>query len=178
MAVFVLDRKGRPLMPCSEKRARLMLERGRARVHRMVPFTIRLVDRLQEDSELQSTRIKLDPGSKITGIALVREQDTVSADTGEIVRAGTVLMLLELQHRGAAIRKALEQRRGHRRFRRTTLRYRPARFNNRTRPASWLAPSLQHRVDTTMSWVTRLCRLASPRHFSLSPRCTVWSRFG
>ena len=30
MAVFVLDRRKKPLMPCSEKRARIMLERGRA----------------------------------------------------------------------------------------------------------------------------------------------------
>jgi len=41
MAVFVLDKRKKPLMPCSEKRARLLLERGRARVHRLVPFTIR-----------------------------------------------------------------------------------------------------------------------------------------
>ena len=34
MSVGVLDRSGKPLMPCSEKRARLLLERGRARVHR------------------------------------------------------------------------------------------------------------------------------------------------
>ena len=38
MAVFVLDRRGKPLMPCSEKRARLLLTRGRARVHRVVPL--------------------------------------------------------------------------------------------------------------------------------------------
>ena len=41
MAVFVLDRRKKPLMPCSEKRARIMLGRGRARIHRMMPFTIR-----------------------------------------------------------------------------------------------------------------------------------------
>ena len=70
MAVFVLDRKKKPLMPCSEKRARILLERGRARVHRMVPFTIRLVDRLQADSVLQPLRLKLDPGSRTTGLAL------------------------------------------------------------------------------------------------------------
>lgn len=45
MAVFVLDKRKRPLMPCSEKRARLLLDRGRAVVHRMTPFTIRLRDR-------------------------------------------------------------------------------------------------------------------------------------
>ena len=77
MAVFVLDRRKRPLMPCSEKRARIMLGRGRARIHRMVPFTIRLVDRLQENSVLQPLRLKLDPGSKTTGLALVREAEHV-----------------------------------------------------------------------------------------------------
>jgi len=158
MAVFVLDKRKKPLMPCSEKRARLLLERGRARVHRMVPFTIRLVDRRVEDSALQPLRLKLDPGSKTTGMALVREKETVDASTGTIVRASTVLMLLELQHRGHAIRDALTQRRAFRRRRRGNLRYRPARFDNRTKPEGWLAPSLQHRVDTTMAWIHRLMR--------------------
>ena len=160
MAVFVLDKRKRPLMPCSEKRARLMLERGRARVHRMVPFTIRLVDRLQADSVLQPLRLKLDPGSKTTGLALVREKETVDGSTGEIVRAITILMLLELKHRGHAIRDAITSRGAFRRRRRGKLRYRPARFNNRTKPEGWLAPSLQHRVDTVLAWVNRLMRLA------------------
>ena len=160
MAVFVLDNHKKPLMPCSERRARLLLERGRARVHRMVPFTIRLVDRLQADSVLQPVRLKLDPGSKTTGIALVREKETVDGSTGEVLRALTVLMLLELKHRGHAIRDALTSRRAFRRRRRGKLRYRPARFNNRTKPAGWLAPSLQHRVDTVLAWVNRLMRLA------------------
>ena len=30
IAVYVLDKRGKPLMPCTEKRARLLLERGRA----------------------------------------------------------------------------------------------------------------------------------------------------
>ena len=147
-------------MPCSEKRARLLLERGRARVHRLVPFTIRLVDRLQADSVLQPLRLKLDPGSKTTGIALVREKETAETSTGEIVHALTVLMLLELKHRGQAIRDALTSRGSFRRRRRGKLRYRPARFDNRTKPEGWLPPSLQHRVDTVLAWVTRLCRLA------------------
>ena len=73
MSVYVLDMNKKPLMPCSEKRARLLLERGRARVHRVYPFTIRLVDRKLSESVLQPLRIKIDPGSKTTGIALVRE---------------------------------------------------------------------------------------------------------
>ena len=152
MSVFVLDRHKKPLMPCSEKRARLMLERGRARVARRFPFTIRLVDRLVADSEAQPVRIKLDPGSKTTGIAVVRDE---GGNAG-----AAVLFLGELHHRGKQISEALTARRSMRRRRRGNLRYRPARFDNRTKPKSWLAPSLQHRVDTVSSWVERLRRLA------------------
>ncbi|WP_415838149.1 RRXRR domain-containing protein [Polaromonas hydrogenivorans] len=101
MAVFVLDRSGRPLMPCTEKRARLLLERGRARVHKVMPFTIRVVDRLAEDSEFQALRVKLDPGSKTTGMALVRE----TAQNGV-----AVINLFELMHRGKQISEALTAR--------------------------------------------------------------------
>lgn len=152
MAVLVLDRKKRPLMPCSEKRARLLLKRGRARVHRVYPFTIRLVDRIVEDSNLQPVRLKLDPGSKQTGLALVREQEEGGV---------TVLNLFELVHRGYRISETLTQRRAFRRRRRSTnLRYRAPRFDNRRTPKGWLAPSLQHRVNTTLSWVKRLRRCA------------------
>jgi 5-methylcytosine-specific restriction endonuclease McrA len=139
-------------MPCTEKRARLLLERGRARVHKVMPFTIRVVDRLAEDSEYQALRVKLDPGSKTTGIALVREAE---------VGAVAVLNLFELMHRGGQISEALTARRAHRRLRRGKLRYRAPRFLNRgNKTKGWLAPSLQHRVDTTLAWVHRLQRLA------------------
>ncbi|ADI06973.1 HNH endonuclease domain protein [Streptomyces bingchenggensis BCW-1] len=71
---------------------------------------------------------------------------------------------VQLDHRGAVIRKKLAQRAAYRRRRRTSnLRYRAPRFNNRTRPDGWLAPSPQHRVTTTVSWVTRLSRWAPVR---------------
>jgi 5-methylcytosine-specific restriction endonuclease McrA len=152
LSVFVLDRHKKPLMPCSEKRARLLLAKGRARVHRMYPFAIRLVDRAIADTALQPVAVKLDPGSKTTGIAVVREQGSN--------HGATVLFLAELHHRGRQISEALTARRSTRRRRRSNLRYRPARFDNRARPKDWLPPSLQHRVDTTLSWVLRLRRLA------------------
>lgn len=150
MAVFVLDSSGKPLMPCAEKRARLLLARGRARVHRLRPFVIRLVDRQANSCSFQPLRVKLDPGSKTTGMALVREQ------------AGTVfvLKLFELIHRGRQITEALTARRAMRRRRRGTLRYRAPRFLNRRKPEGWLPPSLQHRIHTTLAWVTRLRRWA------------------
>ncbi len=152
MAVFVLDRGGRPLVPCTEKRARLLLARGRARVHKVMPFTIRVVDLDADDCRFQALRVKLDPGSKTTGMALVRE----TAQNGV-----AILNLFELIHRGKQISEALTARRGHRRLRRSKLRYRAPRFLNRgNKGKGWLAPSLQHRVDTTLAWVNRLQRLA------------------
>lgn len=153
MSVFVLDRNGKALMPCTERRAKLLLARDRARVHRMLPFSIRLIDRQAASCEFQALRIKLDPGSKSTGVALVRE----------MVSGGiAVLNLFKLIHRGRQISEALTARRNMRSRRRTAnLRYRQPRFLNRgNKQASWLAPSLQHRVDTTMAWVTRLSKLA------------------
>ena len=131
MAVFVLGKHKQPLMSCSEKRGRLLLKRGRARVHKMYPFTIRLVDRAS--GQTQPLQLKIDPGSKQTGIAIVRVADSTA----------TAVALIELKHRGAAIRKALQQRAGFRRRRRSAnLRYRAPRFDNRRRPEGWLAPSL------------------------------------
>ena len=139
-------------MPCTEKRARLLLERGRARVHKMLPFTIRIIDLKAERCAFQALRIKLDPGSKTTGIALVRE-----TTSGGIA----VLNLFELAHRGRQISEALTARRGHRRLRRSKLRYRAPRFDNRgNKQSGWLAPSLQHWVDTTLAWVKRIEKLA------------------
>lgn len=102
MAVLVLDKHHKPLMACSEKRTRLLLERERAVVHRMAPLAIRLKDRHVEHSMLQPVRLKLDPGSQTTGMALVREMAMIDVDTGGVVRSAAVLMLLNLTHRGGA----------------------------------------------------------------------------
>lgn len=161
MAVFVIDKRKKPLMPCSEKRARKLLESGRARIHRLIPFSIRLIDRDVADSVLQPVSIKLDPGSKFTGIALVRDTETVVQSTGEVQQSVSVLNLFELAHRGRQISEALTARRQMRRRRRGALRYRAPRFLNRgNKSKGWLAPSLQHRIDTTVAWVARLRQLS------------------
>ena len=161
MAVFVIDKRKKPLMPCSEKRARKLLDSGRARVCRLIPFSIRLIDREVAGCELQPVKIKIDPGSKFTGIAVVRESQSINVATGEVGVKVHVLNLFELLHRGRQISEALTARRQMRRRRRGCLRYRAPRFLNRGNKAKgWLAPSLQHRVDTTMAWVKRLQRWA------------------
>lgn len=168
MAVFVVDRRQAPLMPCSEKRARLLLAQGRARVHRLIPFTIRLIDREVAQSTLQPLELKIDPGSKISGLALVRNNNTVNAETGAVITTAHVLNLFELIHRGFQISHALTARRQMRRRRRSAnLRYRAPRFLNRkNKGKGWLAPSLQHRIDTTLSWVVRLRNVAPITHLT------------
>ena len=151
MAVFVLNKHKKALMPASEKRARLLLQRGRAVVVKIYPFTIRLKDRV--GGEVQPVRIKIDPGSRNTGVTVVKE---IKIDNIVICR---ITNLFQINHRGLSISAALTSRRAMRRRRRSNLRYRKPRFDNRTRPKGWLAPSLQHRVDTTMSFINKLQKL-------------------
>jgi len=125
------------------------LERGKAAVYRIYPFTIILKDR--NDGETQPLELKVDPGSKTTGIALVVHGETEKK----------VVTAINLEHRGGAIKKRLEQRRGIRRSRRNRhVRHRAARFNNRRRVKGWLPPSLMSRVFNTQTWGQRLQKFA------------------
>jgi 5-methylcytosine-specific restriction endonuclease McrA len=125
--------------------ARKLLTTGKAAVFKRYPFTIIL--KVEITAPQEPITLKLDPGSKATGIALVQGKD--------------VIFGAELAHRGQAIKAGLESRRSLRRGRRNRhTRYRKARFLNRTRSKGWLAPSLQHRVETTLTWVNRLKKLA------------------
>ena len=148
MFVFVLDVNKRPLAPTHPACARQLLRKGKAAVYRKYPFTIILKREIQE-SDTEQFRLKIDPGSKITGIAILNDK------TGEVVFA------TELQHRGQQIKKAMDSRRAVRRSRRNRkTRYRKTRFSNRTRPEGWLSPSLFSRVANIETWVKRLCRLS------------------
>jgi len=149
--VFVLDKHKKPLMPCTEKRARLLLKKGRAVVHKIEPFTIRLRDRTVEDSAVQPLRLKLDPGAKTTGAAIIEESDP---DCGKVIYLG------EIRHK-QNIKESIDTRRSLRRSRRSRkTRYRKARFNNRRRAKGWLPPSLQARVNQTLNVVNKLKKLA------------------
>jgi 5-methylcytosine-specific restriction endonuclease McrA len=142
--VFVIDTNKKPCNPVHPGAARKLLTDGKAAVFRSYPFTIILKSVSTEPVE--AIQLKIDPGSKTTGIALVQ---------------GTkVIFGAELTHRGQAIKAFLESRKSLRRGRRArNTRYRQARFLNRSRREGWLAPSLQHRVETTLTWVNKLIKL-------------------
>lgn len=145
MRVLVVDKNLKPLDPCHQARARELLDKGRAKVFRRYPFTIVLQDRVFEASVTHSHRIKIDPGSKVTGIAVVQEE------TGRVTNA------LEVSHRGQQIKNSLESRRSLRRGRRNRkTRYRKPRFLNRTRRTGSLPPSLESRIANIETWVRRI----------------------
>lgn len=145
--VFVLNKNKKTLSPCHRAKARKLLKQGKAVIHKKYPFTIRLKELKQTEDEVEPTqeyRLKIDYGSRYTGLS--------------ILSGNKVLWLAELHHK-TDIKSKLDTRRGHRRFRRNKLRYRKARWQNRTRPKGWIPPSLQSRVDNIESWVNKIRRL-------------------
>ena len=69
-SVFVLDTTKKPLTPCSSARARILLRDSKAAVWRAVPFTI-ILKVAKPDAAPHPLTVKIDPGSKTTGLALV-----------------------------------------------------------------------------------------------------------
>jgi 5-methylcytosine-specific restriction endonuclease McrA len=152
--VFVLDTNLRQLNPVHPAEARRLLSSHKAAVYRRYPFTIVL--KTAVSVPIKPLRIKLDPGSKTTGIALVDDQ------SGEVVFAA------ELSHRGHTIKESLDSRRAIRRSRRNRhTRYRAARWQNRRRKEGWLPPSLQSRIANILTWIVRLRKLCNITNISL-----------
>lgn len=151
--VFVLDTNKQPQDLCHPAAARKLLRDGHAAVYRRFPFTI-ILKAAKPDVLPAPIQLKIDPGSKTTGIALVKNNRVVFA--------------AELTHRGQVIRNALEKRRAIRRGRRARkTRYRQPRFNNRTRQKGWLAPSLKSRVDNIQAWFTKFLKISNVTAISM-----------
>ena len=168
--VFVIDKNKKPLMPCSEKRARVLLRQKKAAIFLHYPFVIILkAEGTYETPRL--LQLKIDPGSKVTGFAILD------------VKYSEVVWAAELKHRGSKIVIELKKRasiRGSRRSRKTGYRkqkYIKIRESNNKKQvrlaagekrlnqdtankAGWIAPSIMHRVETTYTWVKRLIKYA------------------
>jgi len=154
--VFVLDTNKHQLNPVHPARARVLLDKGQAAIFKRFPFTIILKIAI-EDPIVAELRIKLDPGSKTTGIAIVNDM------SGEVVFAA------ELSHRGHKIKENLDGRRAIRRSRRNRkTRYRQARWRNRrNKQEGCLAPSLQSRIANILTWTGRLSQVCSITNISM-----------
>ena len=144
--VFVLNRSKKPLNMITNAEARILIKKKLAVIHKVYPFTIRLRDNSAVLND-RSYTVKIDPGSRHTGIAIVDDKDQVA-------------MLAEIEHRGHLIKKDLDSRRMVRQKRRNRkTRYRPVRFLNRTRPEGWLPPSIKSRAENVINFIRKYKKL-------------------
>jgi hypothetical protein len=135
--VYVLNCHGQPLMPCQPRKARLLLKEGKAKVVRMVPFTLQLL--YGSSGYKQEVSLGIDAGSQHIGVSATTEQ--------------MVLFEAEVQPR-TDIQELLATRRQFRRVRRSRkMRYRKCRFLNRKKRPGWLASSVQHKVEAHLKTI-------------------------
>ncbi|OAO79734.1 YgjD/Kae1/Qri7 family required for threonylcarbamoyladenosine (t(6)A) formation in tRNA [Anoxybacillus flavithermus] len=143
MFVYVINKHGNPLMPCSPRKARILLKNKKAKVVKRTPFTIQLL--YGSSGYKQPISLGVDTGTKHVGLSATTKIQ--------------VLLEAEVQLR-TDIQELLATRRQFRRSRRNrNTRYRKARFLNRKKPNGWLAPSIQHKVDShikLVKWVHSL----------------------
>ena len=140
--VLVINKRKQPCNAISEAYARILLHSKQAVIHKRYPFTIRLKNNNAVKKTATYT-VKIDPGASVTGLSIVDNENKV-------------IMLAELVHRGKTIKRNLDSRRAVRRSRRQRkTRYRPARFQNRTRPQGWLAPSVKSRANNVINFVRK-----------------------
>lgn len=122
-------------------KVRRLLKNSLAHVVCRIPFTIQLD--YDTTDYTQPVSLGIDAGSKHIGIsATTSEKELYAAD-------------VELRN---DIVDKLSTRRGLRRTRRSRLRYRKARFNNRvsSKRKGWLAPSVENKIQTHLTVVEKI----------------------
>lgn len=97
--VFVLNHDNTTLSPCHPARARHLLKSCKAAVWRRYPFTIILKNQKQ-NPEFQQTKVKIDPGSKTTGLAVILKCKT---------KGWKLVWAANLEHRGEQVKRLLEK---------------------------------------------------------------------
>lgn len=142
-SVYVLNKHGRPLMPCSPAKARHLLKDGKAVVKHRTPFTIQLV--YGSSGYKQEVVLGVDAGSKTIGLS-------ASTMTTELFAANVI-------PRNDIVNKLSTRREFRRNRRNRKTRYRQARFNNRvrTKHKGWLAPSVEVKIQEHITPIKRIC---------------------
>nr|MBA3533195.1 HNH endonuclease [Ardenticatenales bacterium] len=140
MKVCVLHQDGQPLMPTTPRKARRLLEAGQARIVARTPFTIQLL--YPSRCSTQPITLGVDAGYATVGFSAVTEKE-------ELI-GGELKLLVGMSAR-------LAERAMYRGGRRRRTRHRKPRFDNRRQAEGWLAPSIQHKLDSHLRLIDRLC---------------------
>lgn len=142
MLVFVLNKHGEPLMPCKQAKVRHLLKQDKAKVVKRKPFTIQLL--YGSSGYKQDVTLGIDPGYKMIGFSVVTEKKELISGEAKL---------------DSNVSRRIQLRAGFRKARRSRLWYRKPRFLNRAKPKGWLAPSVQHRLDSHIRLVNKIKEL-------------------
>lgn len=145
MRVFVKNLREQSLMPCSQRKARILLKQKKAKIYSYSPFTIQLLYTTGETT--QKCSIGVDTGSKHIGLAITSVDKVLFKGEAELRQD---------------VKSNLDTKRIYRRSRRNRkARHRKARFLNRvkSKKKGWLPPSIQNRVNHTFNLISKLEQL-------------------
>ena len=142
--VYVLNVDGQPLMPTGRHgKVKWLLRQCKAKVVRRCPFTIQLL--YETGNHTQPVTLGVDAGSKVIGLSATTQAKELYA--AEVQSRTDVVELLSARK---AFRRARRDR---------TTRYRKPRFDNRRKPAGWLAPSIQQKINTHIQVIKQVHRI-------------------
>ena len=143
--VYIIDRNGKPLMPTKRHgKVKWLLRRKQAKVVKRFPFTIQILYKPQTHYCTQPVTLGVDAGSKHVGLsASTKTEDLFSAE-------------MALRDDSPQLMTA---RREARHTRRSRLRHRPARFDNRKRPKCWLTPTMEMKVSSHENVINDVCSI-------------------
>lgn len=143
--VYVLNKHGEPLMPCSPRKARILLKQEKACVVKRTLFTIKLL--YGSSNYKQPITLGVDAGSKHVGLSATTEKYELYCE--EFLPRNDVVNLLSTRR----------ELRRNRRYRKT--RYRAPRFNNRVRSKhkGWLAPSVEVKIQEHITVIKHICKI-------------------
>lgn len=145
MLVYVINKNGKPLMPCSPRKARILLKESKAKVIKKEPFTIQLL--YGSSGYRQPVSLGVDAGSKHIGFSATTKKQELIA--GEVELRNDITNLI-------STRRELRKNRRNRK-----TRYRKNRFLNRihSKNHGWLTPSVEQKINTHIKLVEKLHRI-------------------
>ena len=143
MLTYVLNKNGTPLMPCHPAKARTLLKQGKAKVVTRTPFTIQLL--YGSSGYKQPITLGVDSGFSNIGLSAITEKKE--------------LYCAEVKLRTDIVKLNSERRMYRRNRRNRKTWYRQSRFLNRKKPEGWLAPSIQHKLDSHVKVIDRVKKI-------------------
>lgn len=143
--VYVQDIDGKPMMPTTRHgKVRRLLKANKATVVNLCPFTIQLT--YKSTDHKQPVTLGIDAGAKHIGFSATTEKEELFACETTLRTDIVDLLSTRLQNR---------------RTRRSRLRYRKPRFNNRgsSKKKGWVAPSVKQRIDSHLNEVNEIHKI-------------------